>query len=209
MVIIQSCVSSFLTRSFSICRFERPAWTTGTLIPASFLCGIAAGVFIWRGGNQTKKLKEVEKRLRDALDMEASGIGIAGYTETQPTGEEFAVIARPGDVTSPGLRSPGATSPGVMSPGAASLGSAMSSGPTSPAMVPTLGTAHAPIGEAANRDPAVRIPAAPQPIISDTIPHPDLATVTGPPRMTSDPAPETPATGVASLPLLAEKRNTK
>ncbi|KAG8679255.1 hypothetical protein FRC08_017102, partial [Ceratobasidium sp. 394] len=72
---------------WSMNRFQRPAWTTGTLIPASFLCGIAAGVLIWRSGNQTKKVKEVEQRLREALDMESRGIGIGGYTDTQPTGE--------------------------------------------------------------------------------------------------------------------------
>jgi hypothetical protein len=48
--------------------FERPAWTTATLITFSFLCGIFAGVFTWRGGAKTKRVKEVEKRLRDALD---------------------------------------------------------------------------------------------------------------------------------------------
>lgn len=141
--------------------------------------------------------------------MEARGVGIAGYTEAQPTGEEFAVIARPGDVTSPDLRAPGATSPGVMSPGPASPGSVMSSGSMSPG-VPTVGTARAPIGEAANRDPAVQIPAAPQPILSDSaVPHPDLTSITGPPRMTSEPAPETPTTGLAKLPLLSEKRSAK
>jgi len=49
-------------------RFERPAWTTATLITFSFLCGIFAAIFIWRGGAKTKRVKEVEKRLRDALD---------------------------------------------------------------------------------------------------------------------------------------------
>jgi hypothetical protein len=49
-------------------RFQRPAWTTGSLIPASFLCGIASAVFIWRGGQKTKRTKEVSERLRAALD---------------------------------------------------------------------------------------------------------------------------------------------
>ncbi|KAF8318517.1 hypothetical protein DL93DRAFT_2076005 [Clavulina sp. PMI_390] len=48
-------------------RYTRPAWTTGTLIPCAFLCGIAAGVFIARGGSKTKKTAEVEARLRKAL----------------------------------------------------------------------------------------------------------------------------------------------
>jgi len=51
-------------------RFERPPWSTGSLIPASFLCGIMAGVFIWRGSQKTKRTKKVEERLRQALEME-------------------------------------------------------------------------------------------------------------------------------------------
>ncbi|KAL9935817.1 hypothetical protein V8E36_005394 [Tilletia maclaganii] len=46
---------------------DRPAWTTGTLIPCSFLCGIGAGVLIARGGKKTKKTDEVEQRLRAAF----------------------------------------------------------------------------------------------------------------------------------------------
>jgi hypothetical protein len=49
-------------------RFQRPAWTTATLITFSFLCGIFAAVFIWLGGKKTKRVREVEKRLRAALD---------------------------------------------------------------------------------------------------------------------------------------------
>ncbi|KAG5639268.1 hypothetical protein H0H81_004929 [Sphagnurus paluster] len=48
-------------------RFQRPAWSTGTLIPCSFLCGISAAVFIWRGGQKTKRVAKVEERLRAAL----------------------------------------------------------------------------------------------------------------------------------------------
>ncbi|ETW83885.1 hypothetical protein HETIRDRAFT_238575, partial [Heterobasidion irregulare TC 32-1] len=51
-------------------RFERPAWTTGILIPLSFLCGIFSGVFIWRGGQQTKRTARVESCLRAALAMD-------------------------------------------------------------------------------------------------------------------------------------------
>ncbi|KAL1747712.1 hypothetical protein HDZ31DRAFT_31309 [Schizophyllum fasciatum] len=51
-------------------RFERPAWTTGCLIPLSFLCGIASAVFIWRGGERTKRVEEVRERLRLALGKE-------------------------------------------------------------------------------------------------------------------------------------------
>ncbi|OJA13791.1 hypothetical protein AZE42_00522 [Rhizopogon vesiculosus] len=51
-------------------RFERPAWTTGTLIPASFLCGIISGVLIWRGGQRTRRTEKIEQILRIALAME-------------------------------------------------------------------------------------------------------------------------------------------
>ncbi|KAF8897634.1 hypothetical protein BD779DRAFT_1608183 [Infundibulicybe gibba] len=51
-------------------RFERPAWSTGILIPCSFLCGIFAAIFIWRGGQQTKRIEQVEERLRAALARE-------------------------------------------------------------------------------------------------------------------------------------------
>jgi len=49
-------------------RFQRPAWTTATLITFAFLCGILAAVFIWLGGKKTKRIGEVEKLLRAALD---------------------------------------------------------------------------------------------------------------------------------------------
>ncbi|KAG8713590.1 hypothetical protein FRC11_011683, partial [Ceratobasidium sp. 423] len=150
---------------WSMNRFERPAWTTGTLIPASFLCGIAAGVLIWRGGNQTKKVKEVEQRLREALDMESQGIGIAGYTgaHDQPTGEEFAVIARPQEPPTSSNRAPVSPS-GV----GGSLGTAGSVGNAA------LNAVRTPIGQIANRDPAVLVPAAPQPVVSGISPHPGL-----------------------------------
>ncbi|KAF7977456.1 hypothetical protein HWV62_3635 [Athelia sp. TMB] len=48
-------------------RFQRPAYSTGLLIPLSFLCGIGAAVYIWRGGQKTKRTKEVAERLRAAL----------------------------------------------------------------------------------------------------------------------------------------------
>ncbi|KAK0544172.1 hypothetical protein OC844_007496 [Tilletia horrida] len=46
---------------------DRPAWTTGTLIPCSFLCGIGAAVLIAMGSKKTKKTDEVEERLRAAF----------------------------------------------------------------------------------------------------------------------------------------------
>jgi len=48
-------------------RFQRPAWSTGILIPCGFLCGISAAIFIWRGGQKTKRVAEVQERLRAAL----------------------------------------------------------------------------------------------------------------------------------------------
>lgn len=48
---------------------ERPPWTTGCLIPLSFLCGIAAGVIVWKGGQKTKKVAEVEEKLKGALGI--------------------------------------------------------------------------------------------------------------------------------------------
>jgi hypothetical protein len=51
-------------------RFDRPPWSTGILIPASFLCGIASAIFIWRGGKKTKRVEKVEQFLKHALAME-------------------------------------------------------------------------------------------------------------------------------------------
>jgi len=48
-------------------RLERPAWPTGVLIPATFLCGIAAGVLIWRGSEKTKRVEEVRQKLLAVL----------------------------------------------------------------------------------------------------------------------------------------------
>lgn len=42
----------------------------GCLIPLSFLCGIIAGILIWRGGQLSKRTEEVEARLRGALEKE-------------------------------------------------------------------------------------------------------------------------------------------
>jgi len=51
-------------------RFQRPPWSTGILIPTSFLCGIASAVLIWRGGKKTKRVDKVEQFLKNALAME-------------------------------------------------------------------------------------------------------------------------------------------
>jgi len=55
---------------WSLDRFQRPAWSTGILIPASFLCGILSAVFIAVGGAHTKRIGKVKERLRAALAME-------------------------------------------------------------------------------------------------------------------------------------------
>lgn len=62
-VILSSCM-------WSMNRFQRPAWTTGSLIPASFLCGIISAVLIWRGGKLTRRTEKIENTLRTALAMD-------------------------------------------------------------------------------------------------------------------------------------------
>lgn len=57
---------------WSMNRFNRPAWTTGLLIPLAFGCGIFSGVLIWRGGKKTKRTERVEERLRRVLEMDQS-----------------------------------------------------------------------------------------------------------------------------------------
>jgi len=56
---------------WSMNRFQRPGWTTASLIPLAFGCGILSGVFIWRGGKKTKRTERVEERLRRALEMDS------------------------------------------------------------------------------------------------------------------------------------------
>ncbi|OBZ70461.1 hypothetical protein A0H81_09965 [Grifola frondosa] len=53
-------------------RFQRPAWTTATTLPAAFIAGILAGFYIYWGGRKTRRTQQVEDRLRVALDMERS-----------------------------------------------------------------------------------------------------------------------------------------
>ena len=57
---------------WSLNRFDRPAWTTGLLIPLAFGCGIFSGVLIWKGGKKTKRTERVEERLRRVLEMDQS-----------------------------------------------------------------------------------------------------------------------------------------
>ncbi|KAF8592432.1 hypothetical protein K439DRAFT_1378530 [Ramaria rubella] len=86
-------------------RFQRPAWTTGTLIPFSFLCGITASVLIWRGGQKTKRTKAVEERLRAALEAEQQDAApimsarqtkyaVIDDTDTKSPREEIMVIPK-------------------------------------------------------------------------------------------------------------------
>ncbi|PVF96446.1 hypothetical protein CPB86DRAFT_709048 [Serendipita vermifera] len=76
---IAICISVDLNSVFQILlcgcmwglnRFQRPAWTVATLIPLSFLCGIASGILIWKGGERSKKTAEVRERLQQALEQE-------------------------------------------------------------------------------------------------------------------------------------------
>ncbi|SNX85472.1 uncharacterized protein MEPE_04181 [Melanopsichium pennsylvanicum] len=46
---------------------DRPAWSTGTFMPCSFLAGIGAAVLIWKGGETSKKKREVEEKLLAAF----------------------------------------------------------------------------------------------------------------------------------------------
>ncbi|RDB22557.1 hypothetical protein Hypma_010075 [Hypsizygus marmoreus] len=85
-------------------RFQRPAWSTGILIPASFLCGILAAVFIWRGGQKTKRVAEVEERLRAAL---------AADTPTYATGSDGS---RPASIRLSGAEIPRAAVEKVQDP---------------------------------------------------------------------------------------------
>lgn len=69
----------------------------GCLIPLSFMCGIIAGILIWRGGELSKRTEEVEARLRGALEKERSnpvegddraGPSIDNERDDEPTREK-------------------------------------------------------------------------------------------------------------------------
>ena len=69
----------------------------GILIPCSFICGIVAGVLIWRGGELSKRTEEVEAGLRGALEEERrntleghnrTSLGIANGWDDDPTREK-------------------------------------------------------------------------------------------------------------------------
>ncbi|TFY59690.1 hypothetical protein EVJ58_g5638 [Rhodofomes roseus] len=107
-------------------RFNRPAWTDGTTLPAAFVAGIAAGVLIWWGSKKTKRVKEVTDRLRMILALEPSAAsGSAGAVvlsekpqrpspQTKAAGDgsrvspRARVLARPGyEAAAEGLRGGG------------------------------------------------------------------------------------------------------
>lgn len=69
---------------------ERPPWTTGTLIPLSFLCGIGAAVLIWQGGVRTKKTAEVQGKLSAALGVDIDVGDGDGTQATQARGRRRA-----------------------------------------------------------------------------------------------------------------------
>lgn len=92
---------------------DRPAWTTGTLIPLGFISGIGAAVLIWKGGERCKKTKEVEAHLREALAQEKAilkarygdygeeqhgvelGVGVGGETARMGIGGPPSLIEKP------------------------------------------------------------------------------------------------------------------
>jgi hypothetical protein len=72
----------------------------GCLIPLSFMCGIIAGILIWRGGEMSKRTEEVEARLRGALEKERrnlpegdnhAGRSIDNERDDEPTREKQKV----------------------------------------------------------------------------------------------------------------------
>ncbi|KAG6854825.1 hypothetical protein C0991_012015 [Blastosporella zonata] len=64
--------------------FQRPAWSTGILIPCGFIVGISAAVLIWRGGERTKRVAEVQERLRAALTTEDEDDNGSNQTASYP-----------------------------------------------------------------------------------------------------------------------------
>ncbi|KAE9397111.1 hypothetical protein BT96DRAFT_996076 [Gymnopus androsaceus JB14] len=86
-------------------RFQRPAWSTGILIPLGFLSGIGAAVFIFLGSKKTKRTEEVEKRLKAALNSDYDG-----SEEHESSADIEDTVSRPSDVT--GLKAIAEGSPG-------------------------------------------------------------------------------------------------
>ncbi|KAF5363338.1 hypothetical protein D9756_000467 [Leucocoprinus leucothites] len=80
-------------------RFKRPAWSTATLIPLSFLCGIAAAILIWRGGEKTKRVEEIREKLLEALAEipHLTSEHPPGFRPTEPQFRHNPGIASPVD----------------------------------------------------------------------------------------------------------------
>ncbi|EKM59200.1 uncharacterized protein PHACADRAFT_169675 [Phanerochaete carnosa HHB-10118-sp] len=87
-ICVMNDLNSFFQCLLSACmwsmdRFERPAWTTATTLPAAFVSGIVAGVLIWQGGKKTRRHEQVEQRLRAALAMEKPIIRVTDGIDSQ------------------------------------------------------------------------------------------------------------------------------
>ncbi|TKY86207.1 hypothetical protein EX895_005032 [Sporisorium graminicola] len=79
---------------------DRPAWSTGTFMPCSFLAGIGAGVCIWKGGERSKKKREVEEKLLAAfardIDAQVERMRREGAVGGSTTSEAAAAVERGG-----------------------------------------------------------------------------------------------------------------
>ncbi|SPO27038.1 uncharacterized protein UTRI_10499_B [Ustilago trichophora] len=73
---------------------DRPAWSTGTFMPCSFLAGIGAAVLIWKGGERSKKKREVEEKLLAAFarDVDAQVEAMRRETKPQNIGEGLSEV---------------------------------------------------------------------------------------------------------------------
>ncbi|KAI0773454.1 hypothetical protein BC629DRAFT_1595215 [Irpex lacteus] len=77
-ICIMNDLNSFFQILLSACmwsmdRFQRPAWTTATTLPASF---VSRRSLIWWGGKKSRRHEQVEQRLRAALAMEKPAITV-------------------------------------------------------------------------------------------------------------------------------------
>lgn len=108
-ICIMNDLNSFFQILLSACmwsmdRYQRPAWTTALELPAAFVAGILAGVFIWWGSKKTRRLKEVSERLRAALAMEGDKSPETAATSTLREEPEIEGSIKQG--TSSSLRIP-------------------------------------------------------------------------------------------------------
>ncbi|KAI0719613.1 golgi-body localization protein domain-containing protein [Cerioporus squamosus] len=82
-------------------RFARPAWTTGTTLPAAFVAGIIAGVLIYWGGRKTRRTEQVTDRLRMALEMDRENTAPGDASSQSPDRVEEAEEGPNGDKNLP------------------------------------------------------------------------------------------------------------